>query len=145
MSIINAFLGKGYGGNRMKFVRADYDFAVQAGVQGTIALLGQTVIPSGAIIMGGFINITTAVTSAGAATIAVQIESAGDVVATTGKASWTTSPPIKNILPADTSGSITASTLIKTTAARDISIVIATADLTAGKFQVVINYCDPLS
>lgn len=143
MGIINALLKPGYNGNRVKVARYDYDFAVNAGAQSTIALGSSGIIPSGAIVIGGFINVTTAVTSAGAATIAVQVEGAGDIVATTGKASWTLG--LKNILPADTSGSITAATIVKTTAARDASIVIATADLTAGKFQVVLQFIDPLA
>lgn len=143
MSIIEKLTPKGISAHRFKTARGQYDFAVNGGVQGTIALMGGTLIPAASIIIGGFIYVTTAVTSLGAATVAVQCEAAGDIVATTGKATWTTG--LKTILPADTTGSIAASPRVLTSAVRDISIVIATADLTAGKFDVVLHYIDPLS
>jgi hypothetical protein len=142
MSRIGGFTRRGVHTPRINRVRAVYDFAVNGGVQGTIVLRAKA-IPKGAIVTGGTIVVDTAVTSAGSATVAVQVEGAGDVVATTAKASWTTG--VKNVLPADTTGSITAATKVKTTAVRDISIVIATADLTAGKFHVILDYIDPLS
>lgn len=126
----------------LKVARGDYDFAVDGGAVGTIGLIGSAVIPAGAIIICGFIDVLTTLTSGGAATIAVQVESAGDIVAATGVASWTAG--LKNVLPAMTSGSITAATAVKTTAARDISVVIGAAALTAGKFRVVLHYLEPL-
>lgn len=127
---------------RINRVRAVYDFAVNGGVQGTIVLRAKA-IPKGAIVVGGYVFVDTALLSLGAATGAVQVESAGDIVATTGKASWTTG--LKNVLPVAASGSLTATTRFPTTAARDISFVIASADLTAGKFSVVLDYIDALS
>lgn len=126
---------------RERVVRGDYSFAVDGGAVGTIPLMGATLIPFGAIITRGFIEITTQLTSGGSATIALQVESAGDICAATAVASWTAGR--KNVLPAMTSGSVTASTSVKTTAARDISAVIATAALTAGVFKVVLYYIDP--
>lgn len=131
---------EGVTGTRLKVARGDYSFAVDAGAQGTIALMGATLVPSGSIILAGYIEVTTQLTSGGAATIAVQVEGAGDIVAATAVASWTAGR--KNVLPAFTTGSVTAATSVKTTAARDISIVIATADLTAGVFKVVLFYHD---
>lgn len=119
-------------------LRADYDFAVNGGAVSTIALLGATTIPASAVVTEGYIDVVTACTSGGAATIAVQVQSAGDIVAATAVASWTTG--IKNVLPADTSGSLTAATAVKTTAARDVSVVIAAQPLTAGKFSVYLTY-----
>ncbi len=132
--------GGGFSLSRQKVARGDYSFAVDGGAVSTIALTGGLLIPSGAIITRGFIEVTTALTSGGAATIAVQVEAAGDICAATAVASWTAGR--KNILPAPTSGSLTASTAVKTTAARDISIVIATAALTAGVFKVVLEYVE---
>ena len=43
-----------------------------------------------------------------------------------------------------TTGALTASTVVRTSAARDISIVISAAAVTAGKFKVVLFYIDPL-
>lgn len=138
MPIIESNSPEGGSVGRVKFARGDYSFAVDGGAVSTIALTGSTFIPAGSIIVGGFIEVTTTLTSGGAATIAVQVESAGDICAATAVASWTTG--VKNVLPARTSGSLTASTAVKTTAARDISIVIASAALTAGVFKVVLEY-----
>ncbi len=140
MPIIETNASEGATVGRRKVARGDYSFAVDGGAVSTIALTGSTLIPSGAIITGGLIEVTTALTSGGAATIAVQVESAGDICAATAVASWTTGR--KNILPARTSGSLSASTSVKTTAARDISIVIAAAALTAGVFKVVLEYIE---
>jgi hypothetical protein len=63
------------------------------------------------------------------------------VVGATAVASWTTGR--KTILPALASGSLTASTVIRTTQARGVTITIATAALTAGKFDVVLLVVPP--
>ena len=144
MPLVDTSVREGIPGPRIKTARGDYDFAVDGGVQGTIALMGATKIPLGAIIIGGLIKVNTAVLSAGSATVAVEVESAGDIVPTVGKASWTTGR--KKVIPGLTSANdLSASAVIETTAARDISIVIATADLTAGKFSVVLFYISPLA
>lgn len=140
MPIISTNTDEGASLGRVKYVRGDYSFAVDGGAIGTIPLIGATVIPSGAIITGGFIEITTTVTSGGAATIAVQVNAAGDICAATAVASWAAGR--YNILPATASGSLSASTTVKTTAARDISIVIAAFALTAGVFKVVLEYIE---
>ena len=141
MPLIESAPTEGVTSTRLKVARGDYSFAVDGGAQGTIALMGGTLIPSGAIIVGGFVEVTTALTSGGAATIACQVNAANDILTAVAVASWTAGR--KNILPAMTSGAPTASTSVKTTAARDISIVIAAADLTAGAFKVVLFYVDP--
>jgi hypothetical protein len=124
--------------------RGIYDFAVDGGAISTKGLMGQTALKSGITIVGGFIEIHTQLTSGGAATIAVQVESAGDVVGATAVASWTVGR--KKIIPADTSANdLSAANVIRTTAARDISAVIAAFALTAGKFSVVLFYVDPLA
>jgi hypothetical protein len=133
---------EGVTGTRLKVARGDYSFAVDGGAQSTIALMGATLIPSGAIVVAGYLEVTTQCAGVGAS-IAVQVEGAGDIVATTVIGSWTAGR--KNVLPSFTSGSITAATMVKTTAARDISVVISGADLTAGVFKVVLFYHDPQS
>ena len=115
---------------------ADYSFAQQGGAIATIALTGKLIIPAGAVIVGGYVDITTPLTSGGAATIAMQVEAANDILTAVAVASWTAGR--KNVLPAPATGALTASTYVKTTAARDISIVVAAAALTAGAFRVVL-------
>ncbi len=121
-------------------VRGRYDFAVDGGAQGTIAITSGTPIPAGSTIVGGYVDVITQCTGA-SATIACQVEGANDILTAVGIASWTTGR--KNVLPAPTTGALTASTAVRTTAARNISIVVATADLTAGKFDVVLFVIPP--
>lgn len=114
--------------------RGDYSFAVDGGAVSTIALTGGTIIPSGAILLAAYIEVVTPPTSGGAATIAVQVESAGDVqaAAAVSGAPWSTTGVKLS------SARTFAAAPVKTTAARDISIVIATATLTAGAFRVYV-------
>lgn len=144
MPIIDTTIAEGTPGPRLKMARGVFDFAVDGGAVSTIALMGATNIPSGATILGGWIEVHTALTSGGAATIAVQVESAGDIVPAVAVASWTAGR--KKIVPAlDASAALAAAADVRTTAARDISAVIAAAALTAGKFSVVLIYADPLA
>ncbi len=142
MPYIETSAQEGVNGVR-RVVIGKYDFAVDGGAVSTIALMGQTAIPSGAVIVGGHVEVVTALTSGGAATIACQVNAANDILTAVAVASWTTG--VKNILPASTTGALTTSTRVKTTAARDISIVISAAVLTAGKFNVVLEYTDPVA
>lgn len=144
MPIIETTVAEGTPGPRTKMARGIYDFAVDGGAVSTIALMGATNIPSGATILGGFIDVQTTLTSGGAATIAVQVEAAGDIVPAVAVASWTAGR--KLIVPAlTTSATLAAANVVRTTAARDISAVVAAFALTAGKFTVVLIYCDPLA
>ena len=122
--------------------RGDYDFAVDGGVVGSIALIGSTdeLIPPSATILGGWLEIVTPLASGGLATASIQVEGAGDIVvdAAFSGAPWS-SAGRKSIVP-DFAGANT----VRTTVARDISLVITTAPLTAGKFSVVLIAAPPL-
>ena len=142
--IIDTTIKEGVPNPRLKMARGEYSFAVDGGAIGTIPLMGATNIPSGATILGGWIEVHTQLTSGGAATIAVQVEGAGDVVPAVAVASWTAGR--KKIVPSmDSNNALAAATDIRTTAARDISAVIAAAALTAGRFSVCLIYADPLA
>jgi hypothetical protein len=116
--------------------RGDYSFAADGGAVSTIALTGQTGIPSGATLLAAYIDVTTILASGGAPTVAVQVESAGDIQAAAAfnGAPWSTTGVKLS------SARTFATAPIKTTAARDISIVIATATLTGGAFRVYVVY-----
>lgn len=122
----------------VKLARGDYSFAVDGGAVSTIALTGASVLPAGALILSAYIEVTTAPTSGGAATIAVQAESAGDVqaAAAISGAPWSTTGLKLS------SARTRAAAPLKLTAASDISIVIATAALTAGEFRVYVEYIE---
>lgn len=127
-------------GTAVKFARARYDFAVDGGAVGTIPIgaIGAEKIPANAVILGGLIEVETAVTSGGAATVAVQVEAAGDIVAAAAVsgAPWSTAGR-KSVIPA-----FTGATSVKTSAPREISIVVAAAALTGGVFDVLLIYTD---
>lgn len=130
------------GTHTLKEATGEYDFAVDGGAVSTITLRsapGYSVgndIPLGAVIVGGFVEVDTAFTSGGSATVAVNSEGAGDLVAAAaiGGAPWSTTGR-KDLVP-DFTGAAT----VKTTAQRRLAITIATAALTAGKARVVIYY-----
>lgn len=113
---------------------AHYDFAVDGGAVGDIALRGQQ-IPQGAIILDVLIDVETVLTSGGAATVALKAESAADLNAADAisGAPWSTTGAKRGDLDADTAP-------VKTTAARTITATVATAALTAGKFSVIVTY-----
>lgn len=126
--------GSAMGGK--KYARGLYDFATDGGAVGDITLRGDT-IPSGAIITDALIHVDTAVTSGGAATVAIKTESAADINAAdaVSGAPWSTTGAKR--------GDFTATTApIKTTAARSIVATVATAALTAGKFSVLVEYVE---
>jgi hypothetical protein len=124
------------GTSKLKVVVGEYDFALDGGAISTITLRGDNTVPSGAYLVGGFVDVLTAVTSGGAGTVAVNSNGASDLVAAAAVsgAPWSTTG-IKSIIPA-----FTGATVIKTTAQRSLAITIATAALTAGKFRVVAFY-----
>ena len=128
--------GVGLGTGRRRLAVCLYDFSVDGGAVGDIALRGDT-IPSGAIITDVLINVDTALTSGGAATVALKAESAADLNSADAisGAPWSTTGAKR--------GDLTATTApVKTTAARTPTATVATAALTAGKFSVYVSYLE---
>lgn len=124
------------GQGRVKVAVGKYDFAVEGGAVGDITLRGHT-IPSGAILLDALLHVDTALTSGGAATVAIKVESAADVNAADAisGAPWSTAG-------AKRADFVATSAPIKTTAARSIVATVAAAALTAGKFTVVAFYVE---
>jgi hypothetical protein len=120
----------------LKVVRGRYDFAVDGGAVGDVDLTVDAQIPANAIILGGLVEVDAAPTSGGAATVAVKVEGAGDIVAAAAVsgAPWSTTGR-KSVVPV-----FTGATTVKTSTARKIQATIATAALTAGAFDVVLFY-----
>ena len=122
---------------KLNVVKATYDFSVHGGAVGTINLDGvdgsDVIIPNGAIIVHGLIDIITAMTSTGDnGTIALNSNSAGD---------------LKAAVDADTlSGLVatipvgSAATSIKMTADRTLTVTIATNAILSGKFDLYVQY-----
>jgi hypothetical protein len=125
------------GTRNIKEWRGDYDFSVDGGVQGTLTLRSPDgPIPSGSYIIGGMLEVATILGSGGSSTAAVQAVAANDVVTATafGSSPWS-STGRKSVTPA-----FTGATSLKTTQATNPALVIATADLNAGKFTVILYF-----
>lgn len=119
----------------LRVAHCKYDFAVDGGVQGTIAPANSDTIPDNAIIVGGTINSTTAVTSDGAATVGVGTAAGSSttaIKAATAKASLS-ADAVLNAVP-------TLAVPVKLTAAGAITFTIGAADLTAGVIEVWVYY-----
>lgn len=121
--------------SELKFARGRYDFAVDGGAVGDIVLTSDK-IPANAYIVYSLIEVETALTSGGSATVALKSEAAADLLAATafGSAPWV-STGRKSGIPVST-----GATTVKTTAARDLVATVAVAALTGGVFDVVVGY-----
>lgn len=128
----------GYAG-RVKVARADYEFALDGGAIGTIALRGDT-IPNGAVLLDAFVSVTTGFTPTTTTMVALTVQSAGDLRAAA----------LTNAAPADLSTTgvkrllvdYSDASLVQLTADRSISLVIAAGAVTAGKCSVVVQYLE---
>ena len=78
---------------RTKWGRAFYDFATDGGAVGAINLRGDK-LPSGARIISSYIDVTTQVTSGGAATVSLGTEAATDIRAA---ATLSTAPKLDTV------------------------------------------------
>lgn len=116
-----------------------YSFAVQGGAVGNINLLrdltdthSTVVLPDNAVIRNVYVDVLTQPTSSSAASVSVGAVSDGDLVASTAKGSFT---GILDGVPANT-----AVTTIKLAADKTVYAKVITTALTAGKFNVYIEY-----
>lgn len=124
------------GTQRLKSVVGEYDFAVDGGAIGSITLRGDNVIPAGSVVWSGYMEVDTLFTTGTSATMAINVESAGDVIAATvvSGAPYSTTGR-KSLIPAGT-----GATSLKTTVNRSIVATIATGTVTAGKMRVVLFF-----
>jgi hypothetical protein len=115
---------------------AQYDFSVDGGAASTITPAITTEIPNNAIMVGCFTHVKTACTSSGSATVQIN---AGGVNLTPAVAfddnEYDTANQVSNQATLNNSH-LTA----KATSDADIKIVVGTAALTAGVFDVYIQY-----
>src|SRR5262245_54811440 len=117
--------------------KANFDFTVDGGAIATITPVSSPIIPAGAIIFGGLIDVVVAPTSGGGATIAIGLGSGAQVAAlkaATGIGSYTLGA-ILALIPV-----WSAATAVKVAADTNITFTVATATLTAGKIAVQIYY-----
>ena len=126
---VPGFSGQAHG---LKVAHALYDYAVDGGATCTPA--NSDTIPDNAVVFGGVVNSTAAVTASGSATVAIGTAagSAGNSILTaTGKASLGLDAVVVPTCQA---------TPFKMTAAGKINVTIATGPLTAGVIEVWALY-----
>ncbi|MBW4580715.1 MAG: hypothetical protein KME42_14210 [Tildeniella nuda ZEHNDER 1965/U140] len=111
-------------------VKVQYDFAVHGGAIGAIAI--PLLLPNKAVIFDGFMDVVTAPTSSGSATIAAGFNTTTDIKAATAIASYT---GIVAVVPVGT-----AAAALKLTADRQLTLTVAVAALTAGKINFFFKY-----
>ena len=119
----------------LRTLKFTYDFSVAGGAIGIIALTDDRgnaqQLPDNAVVVSSHVEVLTGVTSAGAATVAFGVGGAATLfLAATGKASLGAGVALlgENSTPA------------KLTADRSVIATVATAALTAGKFNVWVRY-----
>lgn len=117
-------------------LKAVYSFAVNGGAIASIPLfddLGNpAIVPAKAIVQRSYIDFFVACTSGGSATLSLQVETANDVLAALAVASATGLVEGVSVN--------TIATAKKTTVARQVTLVVAVATLTAGQFNVFLEY-----
>ena len=116
---------------------AEYDFAKDGGAVGDITLRGG-VLPAGAYITRAWLDVVTALTSGGAATVALKSKAAGDLLPATGIATFA-ADTFMGLGPAVNGGQVVGPTTTHTC----IKATVAAAALTAGKFTVMVEYVVP--
>lgn len=123
----------------LRVARATFDLAVAANRAVGAHGLG-VILPAQAIVVGGFMEVNTAVTGEANATLAVSVLSANDIqtAAAVSGAPWSTTGR-KAIVP---KANTPESTGIKLTAAKEITATIATAALLTGKVTVYLYYVE---
>lgn len=125
-------------GTRMlKSWKGEYDFAIDGGAISTIALRSDDgPLPAGSYVSQAVVDVLTPFTTGTAATAAITIEAANDVISATvvSGAPYSTTGLKSTVLVG------TGATMIKTSVSRAPSIVIATGTVTAGKLRLILEY-----
>jgi len=112
-----------------------YDFDALGGAAGDITLVGEP-LPYKAIVWDGVVDVITKLAGAGASVALTTSQSANDLItsAAISGSPWS-STGSKALVPVGD-----AANSIKMTAERAPKIVVTAADLTAGKFNLFIEY-----
>jgi predicted RecA/RadA family phage recombinase len=126
---VPGFSGQAHG---LKVAHALYDYSVDGGATCTPA--NSDTIPDNAVVLGGVVNSTAAVTASGSATVSIGTAAgsgAASILTATGKASLSLDAVVVPTCQA---------TPFKMTAAGKINVTIATGPLTAGVIEVWALY-----
>jgi len=127
--------------NQLNAVKGLYDFAVQGGAVSTINLddvnnefgtTGNVVVPNNSVVWSGVIDTITQGATSASGTFSIGLNTTTDLKAATAAASIT---GLVALVPVGT-----AATAVKMTADRTLTTSIATGAVTAGKFNVYLQF-----
>ena len=124
-----------FGISALRVAHAIYDFSIDGGAIGAITPANTVALPSNAILVGGTINSTTAVTSAGAATVSIGTTTgsgAASILGVTAKATLSVDALIN--------AAVTFAAPVKMSSNGSINITVAAAALTAGIIEIFVVY-----
>lgn len=121
------------GSSALLVAHATYSFAVDGGAVSTITPASTAALPNKAIIIGGTINFTTAVTSGGSATIAIGTSAGSSTTSILGATAKASATGLLN-------SAATLASPVELTAAGSITVTVATAALTAGVAEIYVYY-----
>jgi hypothetical protein len=121
--------------NAKKVAYFEFDFAKEGGAVSAITLRGQP-LPKGAVVTDAMIRVNTALTSGGAAQVALHLLAANDVLSAVVLAGFTLDALIDGV----PDGTITHALLCTTAAGTNLVLTVTVAALTAGKFTVALEY-----
>ncbi len=119
----------------VRYAKATYDFTVDGGGVSTITPVSGATLPINSIILGGIIDTVIPLTSGGSATVAIGTSAGSSAASLKAALAFGSYTGLVAVIPL-----FTAVTMIKMTAAGNITFTIATAALTAGKLNVILAY-----
>lgn len=123
------------GTGQVSLAKATYDFSVDGGAISTITFATNATIPSGAIILGGIIDVLTPGTTSASGTMALGTSAGSSTTSLKAALAAASYTGLVAVVPV-----FTAATMVKLTAAGQITGTIATGALTAGKWNVIVAY-----
>jgi hypothetical protein len=123
------------GASLMRLCHATYSFAVDGGAMSALTPASTCAMPANAVIIGATVNSTTAVTSAGSATLSV-----GTTAGSSGTSILTATAKATLSLNALVNGTVTLAAPVKLSAAGSINVTVGTATITAGVVEIYVFY-----
>jgi len=127
--------GSNYGLGNFRIARAHYDFAVDGGAIGTFTPAQTAALPSKAIIAGGVIDVITPFTTSASGTMGIGTSAGSSNTSIKAQLAAASYTGLVAVVPL-----YTAATMVKLTAAGNITCTIATGALTAGKANIILAY-----
>jgi hypothetical protein len=119
--------------SKIKIAKATYNFSIDGGATGIVTPKAGATVPAGAIVLRAWTDVTTPMTSGGAATVALDIAAGTPIVIKAATAYGDAAYTGLDI-------HLAATVINKTTSAGAITFTIAGDTLTAGIVNIFVEY-----